>query len=51
MAVGRESVVIPNGATDLALEVWDILVSSRAQSPFVRSFPSFRMIRAVCLDP
>ena len=49
MAVERESAVIPSGARDLALEVWDILVNSPAQSPFVRSFTSFRMTRAVCL--
>ena len=36
MALERESVVIPSAARDLALEVWDILVSSRAQSSFVR---------------
>ncbi len=46
----RESVVIPSAARDLALEVWDILVRSSAQSSFVRSFTSFRMTCAVFLD-
>jgi hypothetical protein len=50
MAVERESYVIPSAARDLALEVWDILVSSSAQSSFVRSFTSFRMTCAVFLD-
>src|SRR5438874_2722418 len=50
VAEERESVVIPSAARDLALEVSDILVSSSAQSSFVRSFTSFRMTCAVCLD-
>ena len=50
MAVERESVVIPSAARELALEVWDILVTSRAQPSFVRFFTSFRMPCAVCLD-
>jgi hypothetical protein len=45
----RESIVIPSAARDLALEVWDIQVSSRAKSQFARSFTSLRMTARWCV--